>query len=72
MTTPLGWLKHNRDIFDPPLPPRISSGIDAVSVGHLEKVSASVDSFGPRQPTFFAGLYYVPRCILGGSSIIYE
>lgn len=38
MTTPLGWLKRNKGAFDPALPPRLLSGIDAVSVGHLEKV----------------------------------
>jgi hypothetical protein len=39
MTTPLGFLKRNKDIFKPSLPPRLLAGIDAVSVGHLEKVS---------------------------------
>lgn len=38
MTTPLGWLKRNHNIFDPPLPQRMLEGIDAISVGHLEKV----------------------------------
>jgi hypothetical protein len=37
---PLGFLKRNKDIFKPSLPPRLLAGIDAVSVGHLEKVSA--------------------------------
>ncbi len=44
MTTPLGFLKRNKDIFKPSLPPRLLSGIDAVSVGHLEKVSSGVSS----------------------------
>jgi hypothetical protein len=38
MTTPLGWLKRNKDVFQPSLPERLSAGIDAISVGHLEKV----------------------------------
>ncbi|KAK0120733.1 hypothetical protein ONS96_010935 [Cadophora gregata f. sp. sojae] len=38
MTTPLGWLKRNKDVFQPSLPERILTGIDGVSVGHLEKV----------------------------------
>lgn len=39
MTTPLGWLKQHKDeAFVPSLPPRISSAIDAISVGILEKV----------------------------------
>jgi hypothetical protein len=42
MTTPLGFLKRNKDMFKPSLPPRLLSGIDAVSVGHLEKVSSNV------------------------------
>jgi hypothetical protein len=39
VTTPLGFLKRNKQIFKPSLPPRLLAGIDAVSVGHLEKVS---------------------------------
>jgi hypothetical protein len=42
MTTPLGFLKRNKEIFKPSLPPRLLAGIDAVSVGHLEKVSLRV------------------------------
>jgi predicted NAD/FAD-dependent oxidoreductase len=39
MTTPLGWLKRNKDtVFQPSLPERLSAGIDEISVGHLEKV----------------------------------
>ena len=38
MTTPLGWLKKNKHVFSPSLPPRLTAGIDAISVGHLEKV----------------------------------
>lgn len=39
MTTPLGFLKRNKEMFKPSLPSRVLAGIDAVSVGHLEKVS---------------------------------
>ena len=39
MTAPLGFLKRNKEMFKPTLPPRLLAGIDAVSVGHLEKVS---------------------------------
>jgi hypothetical protein len=42
MTTPLGFLKRNKEMFKPSLPPRLLSGIDAVSVGHLEKVNPKV------------------------------
>ncbi|KAE8450409.1 hypothetical protein EG329_006484 [Mollisiaceae sp. DMI_Dod_QoI] len=38
MTTPLGWLKRNKEAFKPALPTRLLAGIDAISVGHLEKV----------------------------------
>jgi hypothetical protein len=38
VTTPLGWLKLNKAVFDPPLMPTIDAAIDAISVGHLEKV----------------------------------
>lgn len=39
LTTPLGWLKRNKDSFTPSLPPRLSQAIDNISVGHLEKVN---------------------------------
>ena len=39
MTTPLGWLKEHKDkAFEPALTESIQSGIEAISVGHLEKV----------------------------------
>lgn len=38
MTTPLGWLKLHKEAIEPPLPARISSAVDAISVGILEKV----------------------------------
>ncbi|KUJ06995.1 amine oxidase [Mollisia scopiformis] len=38
MTTPLGFLKRNKGAFEPVLPQRLLDGIDAISVGHLEKV----------------------------------
>jgi Flavin containing amine oxidoreductase len=39
VTTPLGWLKSNRSAFDPPIDEQLSTSIDAISIGHLEKVS---------------------------------
>jgi hypothetical protein len=38
VTTPLGWLKKNKRAFDPPLDGELSRSIDAISIGHLEKV----------------------------------
>lgn len=38
VTTPLGWLKNNKHVFDPPIPPRFSDTIDAIGYGSLEKV----------------------------------
>lgn len=38
MTTPLGWLKHNLDIFSPPLPARISAAVNNLGLSQLEKV----------------------------------
>ncbi|KAH6664652.1 hypothetical protein B0J14DRAFT_607419 [Halenospora varia] len=37
ITTPLGWLKKNKDAIRP-LAPRISEAIDSISYGRLEKV----------------------------------
>jgi Flavin containing amine oxidoreductase len=42
MTAPLGWLKHNKKAFKPPLIPRLTKAIDSISYGHLEKVYPSV------------------------------
>ncbi|KAL4979362.1 hypothetical protein BDW66DRAFT_157545 [Aspergillus desertorum] len=38
VTCPLGWLKRNKQAFTPDIPPRLSSAIDAISYGRLEKV----------------------------------
>ncbi|KAH7398600.1 hypothetical protein BKA66DRAFT_407536 [Pyrenochaeta sp. MPI-SDFR-AT-0127] len=38
ITCPLGWLKINKHAFEPPLESRLLESIDAISVGHLEKV----------------------------------
>lgn len=38
VTCPLGWLKKNKQIFNPPLTPRLSAAIDNISYGRLEKV----------------------------------
>ena len=38
VTCPLGWLKQNKPIFRPCLPPRLSKAIDSISYGRLEKV----------------------------------
>ena len=38
VTLPLGVLKRGKEeLFDPPLKPALTSAIDAISVGHLEK-----------------------------------
>jgi hypothetical protein len=39
VTAPLGWLKRNTDAFVPKLPSRLEQAIDAISYGHLDKVS---------------------------------
>nr|POE49270.1 protein flowering locus d [Quercus suber] len=38
VTSPLGWLKRNRDIFTPALTPRLSQAIDNIGYGNLDKV----------------------------------
>lgn len=38
MTAPLGWLKQNKDTFQPGLAPRISQAIDNLGYGCLDKV----------------------------------
>lgn len=39
MTTPLGWLKQNKETFEPPLPERFASAVDSIGYGCLEKAS---------------------------------
>ncbi|KAK3392172.1 hypothetical protein B0T20DRAFT_362628 [Sordaria brevicollis] len=41
LTTPLGWLKQNLHAFHPPLPPRLTSAIQSIGYGCLEKVYIS-------------------------------
>lgn len=38
LTAPLGWLKRNRRVFSPELPPRLSQAIGAIGCGNLEKI----------------------------------
>ena len=38
LTTPLGWLKHNLKAFTPPLPSPLTSAINNISYGRLEKL----------------------------------
>ena len=37
LTTPLGWLKKNKNAIDP-LDPRLSDAIESISYGRMEKV----------------------------------
>lgn len=41
LTTPLGWLKQNLQVFHPPLPPRLTTAIQSIGYGCLEKVYIS-------------------------------
>lgn len=52
LTTPLGWLKRNKDAFCPTLPPRLSQAIDNISVGYLEKVYITFPSAFWLDPPF--------------------
>ena len=40
VTSPLGWLKFNKEVFEPPLPPSFAQAIDATGYGNLEKVES--------------------------------
>ncbi|KAF2140643.1 uncharacterized protein K452DRAFT_327467 [Aplosporella prunicola CBS 121167] len=37
ITTPLGWLKRNKEAFEPPLPQRLTEAIDSIGYGCLDK-----------------------------------
>ncbi|KKA29640.1 hypothetical protein TD95_000693 [Thielaviopsis punctulata] len=51
VTTPLGWLKNNRDAFEPELPPRLCKAIDSISFGCLEKVYMTFETpFWRKEP----------------------
>lgn len=41
VSCPLGWLKGNKDAFEPAPPPRLLSAIDSISYGTLDKVYIS-------------------------------
>lgn len=38
ITTPLGWLKRNKHVFEPPLTPRLDQAIQNIGYGTLDKV----------------------------------
>lgn len=38
VTCPLGWLKRNRDVFEPKLPERMGKAIEELGYGNLDKV----------------------------------
>lgn len=38
VTAPLGWIKRNKTVFTPPMPPNLSKAIDNIGYGCLEKV----------------------------------
>lgn len=38
VTCPLGWLKRNKSVFSPDLPPRLTQAIDNISYSRLEKI----------------------------------
>ncbi|KAK4556842.1 hypothetical protein LTR86_005822 [Recurvomyces mirabilis] len=38
LTTPLGFLQRNKDMFSPPLPTRLSQAINSIGYGTLDKV----------------------------------
>ena len=66
VTVPLGFLKRNKEIFDPPIPSRLSQAIDALGYGNLDKVTNAVT----KVPKFllltdYEGLHYFPLSILG-------
>ena len=48
VTTPLGWLKRNKNAFEPRIDDELLMSIDAISIGHLEKAKV------PRIPIAFA------------------
>ncbi|XXH00529.1 hypothetical protein Hte_006877 [Hypoxylon texense] len=67
VTAPLGWLKRNQHVFSPPLAPGVSSAIQALGYGNLEKIfirfpkafwddadAASTDRFLFRSPEYAA------------------
>jgi hypothetical protein len=49
ITTPLGWLKKNKDAIRP-LAPRISDAINSISYGRLEKVMSIRNFFLSSNP----------------------
>jgi hypothetical protein len=42
VTTPLGWLKKNKEAFEPPLPERFDKAIEELGYGNLDKVRINV------------------------------
>lgn len=45
MTTPLGWLKRNENVFEPELPDGLKQAIGSIGYGHLDKVTIVLFAF---------------------------
>ena len=43
VTTPLGWLKRNKEAFSPALPESLSLAVDSISYGKLDKVCIGLE-----------------------------
>jgi hypothetical protein len=66
VTCPLGWLKRNKEVFEPQLPPRINQAIDSLGYGNLDKVYITFSKAWwdePSQSEAIAGLQGVNGAI---------
>jgi len=70
MTTPLGWLKRNKEGFTPSLDRRLLDAIDSISVGHLEKVKRLTYKYQQEHQTNATeGLHQISPRLLGRLAI---
>ena len=63
MTAPLGWLKINKQVFEPAIPARLSQAIINIGYGRLDKVCLPPTLVIPS--VMLLGLYYLQIRILG-------
>lgn len=68
VTTPLGWLKSNKTAFEPRIDDELSTSIDAISIGHLEKVCSFMLLEPFRSQHSFSGLHHISQRLLEKTS----
>ncbi|KAH8699253.1 putative flavin-containing amine oxidase [Talaromyces proteolyticus] len=72
VTCPLGWLKKNKSVFKPSLSPRLSSAIDNISYGRLEKIYVTFPRAFWHIPTERKSMGGIGISVTNGPDIVFD